>query len=510
MRITPSQNRIKSLMVLLTLLLVGQSLATVTPAVVAQTDDPAPNVVFILLDDLDATMLEDNLNLYPNMRNLRQEGSQFSNAFLAVPVCCPSRATILRGQYSHNHGVLQNFPPAGGFETFHRSGKEESTLATWLTQADYRTALIGKYLNGYPNSAPKRYIPPGWGRWFASIGGKFFNYTYNDQGRIVEFGNRANDYETDVLRRESVDFIARAARDSTPFFLHLSPHAPHAPATPAPRDKNKIDKARAPRVPSFNEPDVTDKPPYIKNAPRLKRDQIKQIDAFYAKKLRSLLAVDDMVGAVVDELRNTNELDNTYIFLMSDNGFAAGEHRIHSGKGRPYDESTRTALFVRGPGVAAGRVEDRLVLSTDIAPTIADLAGATAAEFVDGRSITPLLRNEQPATWRQAVLIEWLSGEHVADAEDISADVPPVKGRVPEYQTFRAIRTADYLYVEHTDSGQGKELYDVADDPYQVSNLANDPEHAEEMAAFDAYLDTLKSCKGSECRAAEDTPVGGT
>lgn len=507
MRIVYGRNRITPLGVLLTLLLLGQSLAIVTPTAVAQMPDP-PNVVFILLDDLDARMLEDNLNFYPNMRNLKAQGTSFSNAFLAVPLCCPSRATILRGQYPHNHGVLQNTPPDGGFETFHRGGNEQSTVATWLKQADYRTALIGKYLNGYPNSAPKRYIPPGWERWFASIGGKFFDYTFNNQGRIVEFGTRANDYETDVLRRQSVNFIGKAARDNAPFFLHLSPHAPHAPATPAPRHKNRIDRARAPRLPSFNESDVTDKPPYIKNAPRLKRDQIKQIDAFYAKKLRSLLAVDDMVGAVVNELRNKNELDNTYIFLMSDNGFEAGEHRIHSGKGRPYDESTRTTLFVRGPGVTAGRVEDRLVLSTDIAPTIADLTGATAAEFVDGRSIAPLLRNEAPATWRQAVLIELLRREHIVDAEDVAADVAPIKGRTPEYQTFRAIRTADWLYVNYTDSAQGKELYDVADDPYQISNLANDPAYADEIAAFDASLETLKSCKAAECVAAENAPVG--
>lgn len=487
------------------LLVLATALPLHLPTVAGQRVAHPPNVVLILLDDADARIVAG----MPNVSSLlTREGTSFTNFFVSTPLCCPSRASILRGQYSHNHGVRRNNGEGGGFETFYALDRERSTLATWLQDAGYRTGLFGKYLNRYPTTAPAAYVPPGWSDWraFASKGSHYYvDYVLNENGRLVTFGDRPRHYSTDVLANDALNFVDRGTAADTPFFLYFAPYAPHGPAIPAPRDADAPVDNRAPRPPSFNEADIRDKPRWIRTLPRLKAAERRTIDERHRQRQRSLLAVDDAIGRLVDKLRQTGELDNTYIIFTSDNGFHLGEHRLPDGKQSPYEESIRMPLVVRGPGVPAGREVAALALNSDLAPTIADLAGVAPPDFVDGRSLAPLLRGEDAGGERTAVLIEY-ERSRSADAEATDTGWRPIGALGNEIQapSYDALRTTDHLYVEYA-SGE-RELYDLGADPFQLENLAAtaDPD---DLAPLAARLAELRGCAADACRAAEDAPL---
>ena len=478
-----------------------QQTGAAPPTVSAQAGSQ-PNIVLILTDDLDARSLE----FMPHVAELLgREGTTFANAFATTPLCCPSRASILRGQYAHNHGVVGNAGKTGGFGAFYQYGRETSTVATWLQDAGYRTALAGKYFNNYPDESNPTYIPPGWDEWFGAADrtGKYFNYELNENGAQVWYRDGEADYSTAVLTAKATGFIRRAAAAVQPFFLYVSPNAPHGPATPAPLDAGAFPDVRAPRPPSFNEEDVSDKPPMLRDTPVLGDDQIARIDAVYRQRLRSLIAVDAMVAAVVAELEATAQLETTYVVFTSDNGYHLGEHRIGTAKRSPYEEAIRVPLLVRGPGVPAGRIEERLALNIDLAPTFAELAGAAAPDFVDGRSLVPLLQGKS-AEWRQAAYIEGSSssaaGSRARRSED--AETEESEGETAGSCAFRALRSPWQIYVEYA-TGE-RELYDLTEDPYQLTNLAG---HADRGLLHDlsSQLMAMAGCDGSECRAIEST-----
>jgi len=234
---------------------------------------------------------------------------------------------------------------------------------------------------------------------------------------------------------------------------------------------------------------------------------VQRIDERYRLRQRSLLAVDDAIGRLLDTLERAGELDSTFLILTSDNGFHLGEHRLPDGKQSPYEESIRMPLIVRGPGVAAGRTINALAANTDLAPTIADLAGVEPPDFVDGRSLAPVLRGEG-ATGRTAVLVEYLSGQE--DPIEVAGGWPTPPGALGneiQAPTYDALRTADRLYVEYR-SGE-RELYDLRADPFQLENLARSADPAE-LAALAARLAELRTCAGAACRAAEDAPLAAT
>ena len=244
-----------------------------------------PNIVFIMSDDQDIATMQ----YMPRVQELlAAQGATFANSFVSEPQCCPSNVTALTGQYAHNHGVLNNLYPTGGFQTFVENGGDQRTIATWLQDAGYNTARVGKYLVQYPEGTT--YIPPGWNEWYSSYDGftSYFNYRMNENGTVVQYGAEEEDYITDVFTAKAVDFIDRAeANDDQPFFLTFTPTAPHAdslqngPATPAPRHAGMFAGAMAPRTPSFNEADVSDKPAPIRNFPLLTSTQIAAIDHEY-------------------------------------------------------------------------------------------------------------------------------------------------------------------------------------------------------------------------------------
>ena len=233
-----------------------------------------PNIVFILADD----MRKDDLSktyMPQTTTELVEKGMSFQNAFVSNALCCPSRATIMRGQYSHNTDIWFNtnvYNPDpnvrdGGWLGYNGNRYEDDNVATNLQAVGYTTGLFGKYLNGYnETTVPPTTPPPGWDRWFAFTKLGYYNYDVNDNavnenGEIIHYGTKTTDYSTDVLSSQVQNFIREKAAQSKPFFAYVAPYAPHAPATPAPRDKQTFNQAKAPRLPSFNERDVSDKPP---------------------------------------------------------------------------------------------------------------------------------------------------------------------------------------------------------------------------------------------------------
>jgi N-acetylglucosamine-6-sulfatase len=473
------------------------------PAKIVQTSDH-PNVILILTDDLDARLLKEHPRDYPNLQKLKARGTTFDNAFVTDPLCCPSRATILRGQYAHNHQIVSNWWPRGGSRKFHDLGHDNSTVATWLQDEGYRTALFGKYMNEYYGER----VPAGWEDWYA-ISGSHVSSTLNENGKIRHYDPERHHLD-DVLAEKASGYIRHSSDNEAPFFMWVGTQAPHAPATPAHRDENTFPDARLPRSPSFNEADVSDKPDWIRDNPPLIQGRITPMQDLYRNRLQSMVAVDDMVGRLVDALEESGELGNTFIFFISDNGWHAGEHRLTSGKWTPYEEDIRVPLIVRGPGVPEGRTLHHMVLNNDLAPTFADLAGAKTPSFVDGRSLTPLLTEGPPAeeNWRSAFLIE-------AATELGPTAVPPLSGdplpkdwrRAPREDWGRpgleAVRTGEQLYVEY---GNGeRELYDLREDPYQLDNLFGSVQ-PDLVLRLRGRLETLRECSGADCRMAEDSP----
>jgi N-acetylglucosamine-6-sulfatase len=452
-----------------------------------QQSNTMPNIVLILADD----MRYDDLKYMPKTRSLLADrGMSFHDAFVSNAVCCPSRATIMRGQYSHNNGVWSNSrsdspsTTSGGWHAYKQSGDEQDNVATRLHDAGYATGLFGKYLNGYHGSA----VPAGWTDWFGVVSGhdefydvepQYFDYDVNDNGTMRHFGDSSRDYSTDVLSRQAKRFIGQSATQGKPFFAYVAPIAPHTPDTPAPRDLHAYHGEKAPRPPSFNEADVSDKPPWMRSHPLLDSHKVKKIDLMQRKRAETLQALDDLVGGVVNKLDHAGVMDNTYVFFTSDNGWHQGEHRVSHGKRRPYEEDVHMPLLVRGPGIAAGSTTNKLALNTDYLPTFSDLAGTQTPSYVDGRSLRPVLEGSA-TTWRSAVLLEAAANHRR----------PPYAG----------IRTSNgRKYVEY--KGGARELYELGADPYELTNkyVAALPPNA-----LVERLRALQTCAADTCSKAEN------
>ncbi len=486
--------------------------AQTSPCQTAGRREPQkPNIIFILTDDQD--LMLHSMDYMQNVKALLEnQGATFDDYFVPLSLCCPSRTAILRGQYPHNTKIWTNTPPDGGFQKAYADSLESHTVATALQRAGYKTFFFGKYLNGYPATASQTYIPPGWNEWYSPVSGDpygEYNYSLNENGTVVSFGNAPSDYLTDVMSAKAVAFVHQMAQDPShpAFFMHLTPFAPHRPSTPAPRDANLFPGVQAPRTPSFNEADMTGKPAYMQSLPLLTDQNIQEIDAEYRLRLQSLQAVDDMVGAIVNELTVDGLLGNTYIFFSSDNGYHMGQHRFLAGKYTPYETDIRVPLVVVGPGVPAGLQIKQFVEEVDLAPTFADLGGVTMHDVPDGRSLIPLLKGEKPSPWRQSVLIEQIKGPAPQQAgllpQDRQAEPPDPQdlAMTSDWPGHQGYRTSDYKYVEYS-TGE-KELYYLGPDPDEMTNEAA-VAAPNFLNAASAYLGTLTSCKGPGCSAAED------
>ena len=440
--------------------------------------DTRPNIVFVLADDFDPTLLR----AMPETRGgLQDRGVTLENAVISLPMCCPSRATILTGMYPHNHGIWLTRGGRSGWPAFHARGLDEATVATWMHGAGYRTFFAGKYLNGYDDT---RYVPPGWSIWNGFLG-EYPGHTYrlNENGEIHTY-ERAEIHDTDLMARKAEAFI-RDTRD--PFFALVATNATHSPYYAAERHAGDFADSALPDSPSRNEANVSDKPRYVRGGPTLTDEQLAGEREAHRARLRAAASLDDLVGGTLDALRTAGELKNTYVFFWTDNGYhLAGTHRLPRGKHTPYEEDVVVPMFVRGPGVPEGIVRRDLASNTDLAPTFAGIAGTAVPGTVDGRSLLPLLSRTPPERWRKALLVESQAGFREEPPEGMPA--------------YAAVRTRDSIYVEYA-TGK-RELYDLSRDPHQLENLAGRAEPAR-ISRLHERLAALRSCAAEKCGEAE-------
>jgi N-acetylglucosamine-6-sulfatase len=463
--------------------------AGLVPVLLASSREPSPaiaaagsrpNILVILTDD----QRIDEMRVLPRTRALLGErGTTFANSFVAYSLCCPSRSTFLTGQYAHNHGVLGNGPPTGGYPRLDHT----NTLPVWLQAAGYYTAHIGKYLNNYGVDSPAP--PPGWSRWFGLIDPatyKLFDYKVSDEGAEVSYGHTPGEYQTDVLAAEAEKLLRSRAGEDKPFFLTVAPVVPHleringdqVPPRPAPRYATAFVNDPLPARPAYDEADVADKPAHIRRLSRLTGAKATRVLDIYRARLASLLAVDDMVQRLVTALADTGQLDHTVIVFTSDNGFLLGEHRVPDQKYFPYEESIRVPLIIRGGGFPAGATALQQVSNIDLAPTIVALTGAHPRRVMDGQPLLPLALDPQQGKDRTLLVEGYGAG----------SSKPP----------FRAVRDPRYLYAEWA-NGE-KELYDLQVDPYELQSRHAAANMKTVRKRLAARLAKLRTCAGASCR----------
>ena len=465
-----------------------------------------PNIVMIMDDDQSA---EQQRFLVKTNTAIGRHGVTFDNSFVNYSLCCPSRSTLLTGQYAHNHGVRGNQLPTGGYSKL--APTLGNSLPVWLQHAGYYTGHIGKFLNGYGATSPDTEVPPGWNEWYGSLddpdgytGGTYtaYGYTLNENGRIVHYGSTPDvadpaTYQTDVYSQKAADFIRRRAPSRKPFYLSVAPRDPHGEAQgacacagdnprAAPRYEGSLASLSAPRTPAFNEADVSDKPSNVRSLPLLGPAQIDALDGRYRARAEALLGVDDLVQNVVSTLEQQGELKNTVLMFTSDNGFFHGEHRVPQGKVRLYEPSIRVPLLIRAPGLPKGVHRSQPVSNVDLAPTILDFADARAGRKEDGVSLLPIMRRKLDWPGRGLDLETYFTPDTTEDPED-----PPLN--------YRGVRTDRYLYAQYGTGEQ--ELYDLRSDPFELQNASANPAYAAVKGSLQRLLAGLANCAGRGCRS---------
>lgn len=449
---------------------------------------PPPNVIVVTTDDQPASTA--GPTVMPNVaRLISRPGARFTNSVVATPLCCPSRSVFLSGQYGHNNGVLWNVPGYRDLE------QKANTLPVWMERAGYRAAHVGKYLNGYRYAVSDAgEVPPGWSQWHTVLDPtSYYSAPFSDNGRVHRSGTKADQHTTTIINRRAVQMIDRFAGRERPLFMVVDQFAPHRSggpsrvprcAAPGPepvvRDARAFSAAVLPGPPSFNEPDVGDKPSFIRDRDAYGPEQITALERTYRCSLASMTSVDRGVAEIWRALGRAGERSNTVLVFTSDNGLYFGEHRLSYEKIVPYRESLDVPLSIRLPrrfGDGAGQV-DELVANVDLPATILDLAGAepcrsrSRCRTLDGRSLAGLATGTS-ADWPadRAIPIELDTGGRPADPHASCA--------------YRGLRTVASIYLHHAAISDGagscaaaseSELYDLGADPFQLTNLLTPPE----------------------------------
>ncbi len=493
-------------------------------AVFGTLPDDRPNIVVIMTDD----MRDDELQWMPHVRRLLADGGvRFVNSFSPYPLCCPARASFLTGQYTHNHGVWTN-RKAYGFHAL----DDTSTVATDLAAAGYRTAFLGKYLNGYGPEPPHDgstnhsffYVPPGWHEWRGSVGSlygaglsveggtyNYFDTVLNVNGELRDHGGV---YQTRMFGRQTADMLAGLARSPRPFFLWASYVAPHigwpreaddpGPVVRAdgevlevetpvrPRDvRGVLDAQLSGPLGAVREDDMSDKPEFLRQMPPLNDAEVEALEELTRQRAEALHVVDEQVARTLEALEELGELDDTVVVFTSDNGYFLGEHGLFQFKRLPYQSSLRTPTILAGPGIPAGEERTDPLLTTDFAPTFLDLAGARSDRVVDGRSLLGVAR-EGDQGWTRPVFTEagpnWLGHPAVLDREP---------GGPSKLRYTQGVRTPRYLYVEHATDEQ--ELYDLRRDPLELTSLVDRPALQPTVRRLARLLESLRMCAGASC-----------
>lgn len=476
-----------------------------------------PNVIFIYADDMD--LADFTPKTMPQTHELLvDQGTSFTDFVVATPLCCPSRATYLTGDYPHGTGVYSN---RGGFRLLE---DKFNTLPVWMHNAGYKTAWVGKYLQGYDMYESDPYGTPGPGIdvWHATFEPRYYDYGIADRGRKTHQAGRPRNYYTSVITDYATKTIRNQAKRQRPLFMTVNNLAPHTGTgrggrcsdlvVPGPRDEALFKGDSIPRTPAFDEADVSDKPGFVPNR-RLTRDRARQLDLAYGCRLASLRAVDRGIADIYDTVRRAGELDDTVFVFTSDNGVMQGQHRL-GGKNVPYEEAIHMPLvMLAGKTALGGRATDsvsELTANVDLAPTILELANARPCarpgncRQLDGHSLVPLLRGEETDAFgpEREILIE--GGKARSDC------------------LYAGVRTPDLVYLEHAEQSGAEcvrdaevELYDLTGsltgdpDPAQLQNLASPTVEASAQTAvlnartlLSQRLERLRACEGVSCREA--------
>lgn len=477
---------------------------------------PRPNLLVITADDMRA----DDLRWMPQVRErLGARGVQFRNAISPNPLCCPARASFLTGQLSHNHDVLSHDAPYG-FASF----VDDDTLATRLQDTGYQTALVGRYLNGYGIHAPPGggdildYVPPGWTQWWGSLdnvrhlqGGSFsyFHLRSNVNGRQQEFPGR---YTTEVTGQQTRELVESFGAGDDPWFVWWTPVAPHhggphEPDDPGVRPRSDgfrvpwVTPARPDRVKGMfdevitsgsgvppegsGEADVSDKPAYIRSYPQFTDGEREALRTVTRQRAEALAVLDEQVALTLDTLVESGQDAETVVVFTSDNGYYLGEHLKRQGKINLHEPSIRIPLVISGPGVAAGERFDPATIP-DITTTLAALAGVELAAS-DGQD---LLVHDRDTGWNHPVVLEGLMPE-----------TRYTKGRrrgasMPVLNTV-GVRLGRWKYVRYS-TGE-VEVYDLLEDPLELTNLASSPDHADINARLKSVWRSYVRCAGKAC-----------
>jgi N-acetylglucosamine-6-sulfatase len=505
---------------------VGPALLATGPAAAGPSATGAaekPNIVLIQADD--QTLSQFNARTMPNtMRLLARGGTRFLHYYAPTAQCCPSRASLITGQYTHNNGVTANGVGYPGLVD------KDNVLPVWLQRAGYLTMHVGKWMNRYEQHArPATLVPPGWDQWYTLLGGtRYYDYDLYVNGDVIHRGSRPGAHATRVATSKAVQLIRSWASEAIPIYLQLDQPAPHIAsqrdphgdcgraAIPEPRDEGASKGVSLPRPPSFNERDMDDKPDFLSSAPKLGRSQVSKVRRRWRCALASLKGLDRGVARVHRAIDRAGLLDRTVFIFLSDNGQFYGEHRIAKGKVLPYEEALRLPLVINAPrrylnGARPVRKVRKPVGNIDIAPTILSLAGARPCpgngpcRTIDGRSLKPLVKGSANWPRHRGLLTEYGA---------------PNPGRYSTCQ-FAGILTRETIYVRHSRvvqpgtsqcvASDQVERYHLGADPYQLHNQCfggkprNCP-HDSTQSKLESRLSRIRDCAGIRGR---DEPVDG-
>lgn len=436
-----------------------------------------PNIIFIITDDQRWDSLGATGHPFvktPHIDRLAKEGALFRNFFATTPLCSPSRASFLTGQYAHRHRVFNN--DKLGLDVV------SHTLMTFprrLREAGYETAFVGKWHMGLDDSRR-----PGFDHWISFKGqGLYVDPVVNVDGQQQQLDG----YMTDWLNRRAVEFVER--KREKPFMLYLSHKALHIPYLPAKRHENLYDGAKY-VAPASAADDLAGKPVLRREVEPVDYSQLEGVapepaesrrgrgrdrDSVVLDQLRCLASVDEGIGMLLEALRRKGELDNTVVVFTSDNGYLLGEHGQFDTKRFAYEESIRVPLVIRYPKLIAPEKKiDALTLNIDVAPTLLELGGAEPLEVVHGQSMVGLLRDGK-AKWRDSFLAEYF--------------LEKVGPRAPAWQ---AVRTTKWKYIRYTELNGMDELYDLEKDPREMRNVIDESAAREALDRMKTELERLR------------------
>jgi arylsulfatase A-like enzyme len=446
-----------------------------------------PNLLMITADDASWN----DMKYMPHLRKLMvDQGMTLRNGMAPTPICVPARASLLSGQYAHNHGAVTINGVGGGVKAF----DDQDTLPVWLRHSGYRTMFVGKYLNGYGESDAPTYVPPGWSDWHATVDPSTYNFvmpTVNNNGSLKTYHR----YNSSVISNISNRLLARPKTATKPWYMwvnYVAPHvggptAPDDPArtfpddphplnttTPAPRDDGTFSHLKLPTKPDMFE--NTDDKTIIRAVHQSwSADRRVELQEAFQQRVEALQSVDRALGRTLRTLRQTHQLKRTYVVFTSDNGFVLGEHNL-TGKLWYFREIVGVPMYIRGPGLPHGRVSRAPVTNADWAPTFAKLAGATPTRTVDGVDVMP-----------------WLTSG--AKARVVPVEGYPVKGGLTPLYT--GVVDGPWTFVEGR-AGRG-ELYLRTVDAWQDHNLIHDPRYQDQKRKLRRLTHRYADCAGATC-----------